>query len=90
MTLSGFLSQNDNSEGWSKLADIVEPQGITCFDMKWESIQYSNIAKKVGVGLLKLGISESFELLLTGGKISNLIKITTGAGKIKTFYTTLY
>jgi hypothetical protein len=45
LSFSGFLSQTDLSEdGWSILRDIVEPHGVSLFDVKWESIKESDIA----------------------------------------------
>ncbi len=48
LTFSGFLSQNDNpEETWGHLNELIEPLGMQVYDLKWQSIQYSDIAKSI-------------------------------------------
>lgn len=64
--------------------DILEPMGISCFDVKWQSIQYSDIGMSVGMGLGKFVVTEALSLLVPGGKAVKLASLLTNAMKIKT------
>lgn len=70
LTFSGFLSQNDKSEdGWSKLHELMEAQGVQVFDVKWHSVQYSDICISVGKNIGWLIATEAAGLLIPGGKV---------------------
>jgi hypothetical protein len=70
LTFSGFLSQDDLSEdGWSHLHELMEPQGVQVFDLKWCSIKYSDIGKVLTKSLGLFLATEAATLLIPGGKI---------------------
>ena len=69
------MSQNDKShDGWSVLAEMIEPKGISCLDIKWESISYGDLGLSLASALGSLILDGSIGLILPGGKIPGLIK----------------
>ena len=75
LTFSGFLSQNDASEdGWSHLNELVEPHGVHVYDLKWRSIDYSDIAKRVGKKLGFHLLAGAAGFLVPGGSIARLAR----------------
>ncbi len=76
ITFSGFLSQQDTSIGsWGSINEILEPRGINCFDLKWQSISYTELAKKLALCLGKLAVEEiSSFILAPGGPSLKILK----------------
>jgi hypothetical protein len=70
LTFSGFLSQNDKpEESWGHLNELIEPHGMQVYDLKWQSIQYSDIAKSVTMKLGQLIALEVAGLFIPGEKM---------------------
>ena len=86
LTFSGFLSQNDKSEdGWSKLNEMIEPHGMDVYDLKWQSIQYSDIVKSVSMKLGQIVATELFGLLVPATKAVRAAKVAFYVFKSKTY-----
>ncbi len=55
----------------------MEPQGVQVFDLKWQSIQYSDIGAGVGKNLGVWIASEAIGLLIPGGKVIKGVHMLT-------------
>ncbi|TNV73199.1 hypothetical protein FGO68_gene8659 [Halteria grandinella] len=88
LTFSGFLSQQDCSlEGWSQLNDVLDPRGISCFDVKWESILYTDISKNTLTKVGKFFLLGGASLLIPSGGVFTAVKvIQTGLQLKELFY----
>lgn len=49
------------------MSENLESQGISVYDVKWESFQESLVAKKIGIGLGKLALTGGLSSLIPGG-----------------------
>ncbi|TNV83636.1 hypothetical protein FGO68_gene10597 [Halteria grandinella] len=84
LTFSGFLSQNDDSlDGWSKLNDLLDSLDISCFDVKWQSIQYSDIGISLGMEVGKQVLKNGVSLLIPSNGVYMALKIINGLFQAK-------
>ena len=53
---------------------MMEPSGMSCFDLKWESVQYSDIAMNIAKGIGRLAIQEGLGLLIPGSAVAGVAR----------------
>ena len=86
LTFSGFLSQNDKpEESWGQLNELIEPHGVQVYDLKWQSIQYSDIAMSVTKKLGSIIALEMLGLFIPGEKAAKAARIAYYMLKSKTY-----
>ena len=68
LTFSGFLSEKDSPyESWRDINDYMEAQGSSCFEVKWDSVHYNEIAKSLALGIGKFALQEGISMFANGG-----------------------